>query len=178
MAGPDWFSTFLKRNPRLSIRSPQATSLSRSTSFNRANVMLFFSNLAEAITNNNFDGADIWNMDETGVTTVQAPSRVVARRGLKQVGAMTSGERGTLVSVAYAVQALGNSIPPFFVFPRQNYKQHFVQSGPLGSAGSANKSGWMQEDDFLYFLGHFAKHTKVSPERKVFQWFPMQKCRF
>ena len=72
-------------------------------------------------------------MDETGVTTVQAPSRVVARRGLKQVGAMTSGERGTLVSVAYAVQALGNSIPPFFVFPRQNYKQHYVQSGPLGT---------------------------------------------
>ena len=26
----------------------------------------------------------------------------------------------------------------------------------------------MQEEDFLSFLGHFAKHTKVSPERKVF----------
>ena len=98
---------------------------------------------------------------------MQAPSRVVARRGVKQVGAMTSGERGTLVSVAYAVQALGNSIPPFFVFPRKNFKEHFVQSGPLGSAGSANKSGWMQEEDFLHFLGHFARHTKVSPEKKV-----------
>ena len=108
------------------------------------------------------NGSNIWNMDETGVTTVQAPSRVVACRGIKQVGAMTSGERGTLVSVAYAVQALGNSLPPFFVFPRNNFKEHFVQSGPLGSAGSANKSGWI-----LSFLGHFAKHTKVSPERKV-----------
>ena len=58
-------------------------------------------------------------------------------------------------------------IPPFFVFPRKNFKEHFVQSGPLGSAGSANKSGWMQEKDFLHFLGHFARHTKVSPEKKV-----------
>ncbi|RXN03369.1 tigger transposable element-derived 6-like protein [Labeo rohita] len=80
---------------------------------------------------------------------------------------MTSGERGTLVSFAYAVQALGNTIPPFFVFPRKNFKDHFIQSGPLGSAGSANASGWMQEEDFLSFLVHFVKHTKVSPERKV-----------
>ncbi|XP_065124996.1 uncharacterized protein [Paramisgurnus dabryanus] len=167
MAGPDWFSSFMKRNPRLSVRSPQATSLSRATSFNRANVELFFNRLREVIDKNGFDGSDIWNVDETSVTTVQAPSRVVARRGVKQVGAMTSGERGTLVSVAYAVQALGNTIPPFFVFPRKNFKDHFVQSGPLGSAGSANSSGWMQEEDFLSFLVHFVKHTKVSPERKV-----------
>ncbi|XP_048063620.1 uncharacterized protein LOC125278459 isoform X1 [Megalobrama amblycephala] len=167
MAGPDWFSSFMKRNPRLSVRSPQATSLSRATSFNRANVELFFSQLGEVIDKNGFDGSDIWNVDETGVTTVQAPSRVVARWGMKQVGAMTSGERGTLVSVAYAVQALGNTIPPFFVFPCRNFKDHFVQSGPLGSAGRANSSGWMQEEDFLSFLVHFVKHTKVSPERKV-----------
>lgn len=167
MSGPDWFCSFMKGNPRLSVRSPQASSLSRATSFNRANVELFFSRLGEVIGKNGFDGSDIWNVDKTGVTTVQAPSRVVARRGVKQVGAMTSGERGTLVSVAYAVQALGNAIPPFFVFPRQNFKDHFFQSGPLGSAGSANSSGWMQEEDFLSFLVHFVKHTKVSPERKV-----------
>ena len=31
---------------------------------------------------------------------------------------MTSGERGTLVTLAIAVSAGGNSILPFFVFPR------------------------------------------------------------
>nr|XP_023021843.1 uncharacterized protein LOC111510185 [Leptinotarsa decemlineata] len=34
MAGEDWFSGFMKRNPKLSIRCAQATSLSRATSFN------------------------------------------------------------------------------------------------------------------------------------------------
>lgn len=33
-----------------------------------------------------------------------------------QMGAMTSGERGVPLSVVCAVQALGNIIPPFFVF--------------------------------------------------------------
>lgn len=37
------------------------------------------------------------------------------------------------------------------------------------SAGHDNDSGWMQEKDFLLFLEHFAKHTKVSPDKKVFR---------
>ncbi|XP_033180906.1 tigger transposable element-derived protein 6-like [Mastacembelus armatus] len=167
MAGPDWFTFFMKRNPSLSMRSAEATSLTRATSFNRTNVERFFNSLGRVIERYKFDGSDIWNVDETGVTTVQTPERVVARRGVKQVGAMTSGERGVLVSVACAVQALGNAIPPFFVFPRKRYKEYFVQNGPTGSAGSGNASGWMQEEDFLLFLNHFAKHTKVSPEKKV-----------
>ena len=105
-------------------------------------------------------------MDETGITTVQAPSRVVARWGVKQVGAMTSGERATLVSLAYAVQALGNSILPFFVFPRKNFKAHFIQSEPLGSAGSANKSGWMQEEDYSHKL-QLLDRGVFSPLKKM-----------
>lgn len=80
---------------------------------------------------------------------------------------MTSAERGTLVTVALAGNALGAVIPPFFVFPRKRFKDHFLRGGPAGSAGSGNPSGWMKEPDFLLFLEHFIRHTRVSRESKL-----------
>ena len=112
-----------------------------------------------------FGPNEILNMDETGVTTVHKPDKVVAQRGHKQVGSLTSGERGTLVTVACAVSAMGNSIAPYFVFPRVNFRDHFINNGPPGCKGVANPSGWMKEDNFLEFLTHFVSQTKCNKEK-------------
>ena len=79
---------------------------------------------------------------------MQKPCRIVARRGMKQVGFITSAERGTLVTVAFAVSAIGNT---FFVFPRVHFYDRFVSNGPTGSNGAANPSGWMTEDILSFF---------------------------
>jgi len=52
------------------------------------------------------------------VTTVQKPTRIVAKKGMKQVETVTSAEIGCSVTMAVAVTASGNSILPFFVFPQ------------------------------------------------------------
>lgn len=167
MAGADWFSAFIKRNRTLSIRSPQATSLSRATSFNKTNVTAFFNNLQIVLNRLKIEPADIWNMDETGITTVQKPDRVVGRRGVRQVGRLTSAERGTLVTLAFSVSATGNTVPPYFIFPRVHFKPHFLQESPPGSAGGANLSGWMKETHFVDYVKHFVRHTKASKDRPV-----------
>ncbi|KAH9627647.1 hypothetical protein HF086_009797 [Spodoptera exigua] len=167
MAGEEWFRMFMRRNPELSVRAAQATSLSRATSFNKTNEQGFYDNLSIVMDRYKFEPQDIYNIDETGITTVQKPDRVIARRGSRQVGSVTSAERGTLVTVTFAVNAIGNVFPPFFVFPRVRYQDHFVRDGPVGSAGTANPSGWIQDESFLHFLEHFKKHSKVSLSHKV-----------
>uniref|UniRef100_A0A2S2NP39 Jerky-like n=1 Tax=Schizaphis graminum TaxID=13262 RepID=A0A2S2NP39_SCHGA len=166
-AGIDWFTAFLKRNPTLSIRQPEATSISRAMNFNPANIKLFMDKYESVLLKYKFEAQHIYNLDETGITTVQNTEKVVALKGKKQIGAITSGERGTLVTMCLAVNATGNFIPPMFIFPRVNYKDFFIRGGPTGCIGAANKSGWMQGEEFLIFMKHFANYVRPSVDRKI-----------
>ncbi|XP_060855541.1 uncharacterized protein LOC132933245 [Metopolophium dirhodum] len=165
MAGPDWFTKCLKRNSSLSLRQPETTSLSRA--MNKANVNLFMDKFQQVLLKYKFEAQHIYNIDETGVTTVQTPSKIVATKGKKQISAITSAERGVLVTMCIAVNGTGCAIPPMFVFPRFKFHQHFLRGGPAGCVGTANKSGWMKGPEFLTFMEHFVNHVRPSLEKKV-----------
>lgn len=166
-AGEDWLTNFLKKNRELSIRTPEPTSLQRATNFNKVNVSLFFDKLAYVRDKYGFTASQIWNLDETGVTTVQKVSKVIAVKGTKQVGGITSSERGVLVTLCAAVSAIGNSIPPMFLFPRKKFQDHFIRDGPPGSIGAANGSGWMTAEEFYTFMEHFVAHVKPSKNSPI-----------
>jgi len=97
MAGKDWVRGFRKRHPELTLRSPEATSSARAQAFNRPNVMQFFNILQNLQQTKNFLPHRIFNVDETGLTTVQSKSSIIlALKGRKQVGSLTSAKRSVL----------------------------------------------------------------------------------
>ena len=89
---------------------------------------------------------------------------MVALKKMKQVGKITSGERGALVTLLCTINAAGNSIPPFMIFPRVFFKVRMLHGAPPGTVGAAHQSGWMTAENFVLYTKHLIKFTKCTPE--------------
>jgi len=102
-------------------------------------------------------------VDETGLTIVQGkPSKIIALRGKKQVGDLTSAERGQLCTVEICMSAAGHFIPPLIIFPRIRMKYELMEGTPPGSIYRCDRSGWMQTDIFTEWFKHFILHSASS----------------
>lgn len=165
MATDSWMRAFRKRHPQLALRTPEACSLSRATSFNPTNVNKYFDNLDEVYSRHeNFaNGTRVYNLDETATTTVQVSAKVIAEKGARQFSKATSAERGTLVTTCCFINATGTHLPPVMIFPRVNFKPFMLKGAPTGTLGLAAKSGWMTAELFVDVLKHFVKHICSSP---------------
>ncbi|XP_030751745.1 uncharacterized protein LOC115879193 [Sitophilus oryzae] len=78
-AGEAWLQGFMSRNPDLSFRTPEPTSIARCSAFNRHQVGIFYDNLWNILEKYELlqRPDDIFNMDETGVkTSAQKPPKV------------------------------------------------------------------------------------------------------
>lgn len=167
MAGKDWLQAFLKRHPTISIRKPEATSIARISGFNKDAVQLFFSNLNEVYQKYKFQPDRIYNVDETGISTVPKVTKILGPKGVKQLGKVVSWERGRDITVVCAISASGNYVPPMFIYPRERMSDLLKKDGPIGAVFECSKKGWINEELFIVWLKHFVKITCATPDNPI-----------
>ena len=54
---------------------------------------------------------------------------------------INSAEKGILVTVIGDINAVGNAIPPYFIFPTVHFKSFMVDDISPGSAGNVQPNG-------------------------------------
>lgn len=167
MAGKGWLHGFRQRNPQLSLRLPEATSLARAEAFNKPQVNKFFTKLEQVIEEHKIDNTMIFNMDESAMTTVQVPPKVFAQKGKKQVGAVTSAERGVHTTVVVCMSSGGMYVPPSIIFPRKRFNPDLYDGAPIGTLKLYNESGYMTSDLFVKWIKHFIDHVRPTAEKKA-----------
>lgn len=158
MAGDDWARSFLKRHPNLTIRQPEAISIGRAIGFNKEKTKRFYEVLQSVLFKDEtliIPDSNIYNVDETGLTVCQKPTKIVAAKGKRCVGSLTSAEKGRTITVICCVSGIGTFIPPMMIFPRVRMKPELIDKAPNGSIGVATKSGWVNEEAFLKWFNHF-----------------------
>lgn len=172
LAGVDWLYGFMKRHSDLSLRQPEATSAARASGFNQVAVSKFFALLTEIVDKNKLTASQIFNVDETGITCVpKSQSKVIACRGRRQVGAITSAERGQTITAEICMSADGSYMPPMLIFPRVRNKPELIDGGPPGAWVEVHPSGWIQTDLFLKWFDKFVIFSRVSKTHKVLLLF-------
>lgn len=101
MAGKDWLHTFMK-NCNMTLRTPEATSIRRALGFNPTVVQTFVSFLREIRTSKVYEPHQIFNVDESGLSTV--PTRLpkmISPKGVLRVSKIVSAEREKNVTVVW-----------------------------------------------------------------------------
>lgn len=168
MAGWKWIRGFLRRNPSISLRTPENTSLARAQAFNKENIGRYFESLTHVMEEYKFLPENIFNVDESGLSTVQSrPSKIFATKGRKQVGTLSSAERGHHLTVVCCMNPLGTFIPPAFIFPRKRFKNELMDHATPGAVAFCQDKGWMSGEVFLQWMKHFVRYAKPDGTNKI-----------
>ncbi|XP_069670121.1 jerky protein homolog-like [Periplaneta americana] len=167
-AGKKWLKNFLRRNPQLSVRTPQGQSFARVKGFTPDAVGKFFDVFEPAMNTINYNPSRLFNCDETGITVVQHKhTKVVSLKGKKQIASLQAAERSALITIVTCMSPCGQFIPPMIIFPRKNMKMELMNGAPLGSIYACHPSGWIQTDIFTEWFRHFLRNVKPTEDDPI-----------
>ncbi|KAJ8309735.1 hypothetical protein KUTeg_011600 [Tegillarca granosa] len=147
-----WLKNFLSRWPAMKVQKPRKLEAVRAKCTSKEVIDRYFKELKTILDKYNLNDQPgrIFNVDEKGITTDYKPPNVVAGTNLK-VQAVVTGKSKT-VTVIGAGNAIGNQVPPFFVFPGQRMMPELLDGATPGVQGRVSLSGWSNSEIFDEYM--------------------------
>ncbi|VDI00073.1 Hypothetical predicted protein [Mytilus galloprovincialis] len=156
-----WYYSFMKRWPNLTISKPQKLSMQRARCASKETLSNYYKELGTIMTKNNLHKQPhkIFNMDESALQTEHSPGKIVHDIVVKPQS--VTSPRSANVTIIGAGNAIGNAVPPYYVFPGVKFDRALLLDGtPPGSDGQCSKSGWSNSEIFkMYLEKHFLKYV-------------------
>ena len=153
--GNDWWRRFMSRWPSLTERKPQHLTKARSRAGCKEVIDAWFDRVKEVLTTAGLDPTDpkiavrLWNCDETGFCTSSSATKLIVKRGAKQVHEVGGGSGHEYITVQCCGSASGERLPPFILYKGKNMYRRWMEGGPAGALYGVTDSGWMDASNFL-----------------------------
>jgi hypothetical protein len=109
------------------MRTPEGISAAQVKGFTSENIARFLDIYESELRKVTHPVHRIFNVDATGITSVQhRHSKVVSMRDKKEVASLTLAERGNLITVVTCRNSNGTYIPPLIMFPSKNMREELM----------------------------------------------------
>jgi hypothetical protein len=157
-AGYEWFHSFLRRHPDLSIRTPEPLSIARATGMNRPIVDKWFTSLEARVDELGIRNmpTHFWNVDESGLQDYFVPTQVVGEVG-KPCYQSTSTERGETTTIVAAFNAVGTFVKTLVILHGKRLKPEWLDNMPadLDVMLRMSANGWITSELFVAWGENF-----------------------
>ena len=155
-----WFRCFMKRWPELHVTKPRSLSNYRAKATSETVVNDYFERLDGVLTKYDLKLKPqcIYNVDEKGIQTEHSPPYLISADNSKP--GITSSRSAT-TTILGCGNALGNMMPPFYIFKGKRLNSDLLNGSSAGSQGIVTDSGWSNAAAFQVFLyTHFLKFVQ------------------
>lgn len=151
-----WWSKFKERY-NLCLREPENLSAYRASMANPVIIQDYFQKLDSLLIKLEIKDKPnrIWNVDETGLSYVTKPHKVVCQVGKKYVYKRTYGERGQIHTLVGCVSADGSFIPPMVIFKGVRWSDNLKTNCLPNSLTRISPKGWINSELFLEWFKFF-----------------------
>ncbi|CAK1584718.1 unnamed protein product [Parnassius mnemosyne] len=164
--GIGWLKAFLKRHPRLSIRTSEGVTKASSCvsekdirgCFDEIRQYAEEKGLTEILNQPN----RVFNADETNFRICQSTGLVVAEKGSKNVYNIENSNAKESITALLMSSAAGGICCPFIVYPYQRLPEKICESLPEEWGIGKSENGWMTAEVFYEFIANVFHPYLVS----------------